>query len=803
MSEPDELMRRLGARIERLALGPEHIEAQHFVKMTRVLFVAFGYRPKMTTTALEALAASYGSASAKAQARKEAASDETIAAKKRLHAAREELEDNVAVVERATIVARRPLVAYAAWLRRVFEHLAPGAAEHGPDEVALLPPLVFSTDAPRGEAPEDTRSLELELALVDHLLEGARLETRLLGRRRQQLLAARQVLLEVAAALPIHPRAVAARSAYVARQIAWLDRLQAAGLEPDVDLVHQARRASRSGDARLLYASLRALEEGGDAALGPAASRALEGMPGTPLDAGTSLRRSFEESFGTDAQAAIARGHAEGRAKEEAAPRNLEQDPEFREARIGYFEDGDLEMAACALAVDGAFELGAPMTPVRIVEEQRRLREVRYPTRAMHLVAARGPEDLRDALITDPRALLLDLATGRLLTRRFIREETEQRARIVMTSEARVYVLDGSSSMNGWRSRMRDAILLAELATLRKRLEQPGTVRPVLYFRYFTRKLGPITKVDTAEQVGQAIVSICSVLRDGETDIERALLASFATVAKAKESDPTLARAQIVLVTDGCSEVNEAKVIAARESVRELPIGVSVIALGEENPALRALVARQRALGERAFYHFVDDAQLEATCKGESVGPSLHLGPPPQGPPTVSLEHEIGPLLDELELIARKRDRAALEDLDVEAEARRDVGLDAKDVAEGERARAEALYKDRLALERRYARWFPSPAPDAASAAPAAPGIPAAPADDETEEAVFVALSAIAEVIDVVSGSELHRRADAIALLERLLPDARLTPAAYMAVVSSGSPRIAEALRALHASVTE
>ncbi|WP_394843121.1 VWA domain-containing protein [Pendulispora brunnea] len=720
----------LGARIERLALGPEHIEKQRFVKVARPLLAAFGYRPKTETAALEKLAASEPSPES-------------------LQAAWAELEENVELVERATIVAGRPLVAYAAWLRRVWELLARASQEGkapAAGSVGLLPPLGFAT-----EVPETTRALELELALVDHLLDGARTETRLLGRRRQQLLAARQVLLDVAAALPLDARAVTARSEYVAQQIAWLDRLQAAGLQPDVDVVHQARQASRTGDVRLLYAALRALEEGSDAELGPAASRALGGLRGChPLEIHESLERSAKESFGA----------------------------------MAFYDDAT---RACALAVDGAFELGAPMTPVRIEEERRRVRAVRFPTPAMQLVPARGPEDLRDALISDPRALLLDLAAGRLLSRRFIREEVERHSRVLMTSEVRVYVLDGSTSMRGNRSRMRDAIVLAELATLRKRLEDPGHVRPMLYFRYFTEELGDLIRASNPTDVDQAIASICATEREGGTDIEKALLSSFATIAQAKANDPALALAQIVLVTDGRAPVDEAKVTQVRESLGELPIGVSVIALGEENAVLRALVARQRTRGERAFYHFMDDAQLEGICSGAQLGPSLHADVANDFTPP---EQEIGLLLDELELIARRRDQGALDDLELEADARREAGLEPGDITEGERARTEALYRDRRALEQRFARWFPEP-----------PAAPRTVADDDEEEAVYVALAAIAEVLDVVGGTELHRRADAIALIERLLPEARLTPAVYARAVSSGSARIATALRAVHHAV--
>lgn len=143
----------------------------------------------------------------------------------------------------------------------------------------------------------------------------------------------------------------------------------------------------------------------------------------------------------------------------------------------------------------------------------------------------------------------------------------------------------------------------------------------------------------------------------------------------------------------------------AREAVGDLPVGVSVVALGQENAALRELVARQRARGERAFYHFVDDATLGAIASG------------------------------------------------------------------------------------RFARWFPQPCAERAASA------------DPDVEAVNVALASVVEVIRVVGGTELARRADAIELPERMMPDARLTPARYLEVLRTHGPALQAELRALHAAV--
>jgi hypothetical protein len=222
--------------------------------------------------------------------------------------------------------------------------------------------------------------------------------------------------------------------------------------------------------------------------------------------------------------------------------------------------------------------------------------------------------------------------------------------------------------------------------------------------------------------------------------------------------------------------VDEAAIVGAREAIAGLPIGVSVIALGEENLALRALVARQRARGEPAFYHFVDDVQLRSIASGElDTGLPVHLpaelaGGPKRSPQALAreLEAEIGPLVDELAAIERAREVAVLEGLDAEKAARCEAGLDAsKEIGppDGERARLEALARDRMALELRFARWFP-PAAGVSGDLPML-GPKSGTPEGEDVEAVMCALASIAEVVALLGGSELARRADAIELLER------------------------------------
>ena len=138
--------------------------------------------------------------------------------------------------------------------------------------------------------------------------------------------------------------------------------------------------------------------------------------------------------------------------------------PSEREAAEDFLEylpeDSDKAIVSAAVAADGFFEVGGALAPVRIVEERRVVRMVRHPTQDLVLSPAEDVSDVRDAIIGDPRSILLDLATGRLFARRFVREEAQRRTRVVMRGEVRVYVLDGSGSMKGARARVRDGVVI-------------------------------------------------------------------------------------------------------------------------------------------------------------------------------------------------------------------------------------------------------------------------------------------------------------------------------------------------------
>jgi hypothetical protein len=814
---------RLRERVDALALSPERAGG-FTARVLRPLLRWVGYAPRFETSALTRLL--------------DEAERERVDARA-LELAYAELEANTTRAERT---ADRLPAAHAAWLARVLGTLdrvrrladQPSGAKAlaGYDRAQLLLPLVLSEaatapnrasrePAARGPAPPEAtaasdeaeqqdatrRLLELQLAAIDRVMDAARDEIDNLERRRRLLEGARRLLLDTSAALPTDGEGRRAREQAIARGIILVDRAEAAGLSARVGLAHQAKLALRRGDRERLHAALLALDgfargRGDDSRL-PLLERALERLAGGAAPAAPRLQRErgLEKLLGARVLTAVKGSLERGRQRYEAERQSRDADRELVRLALDYLAPGSDEPLGHALAsVDGCFEVGAALSPTRVVELERHVRLVPYPTRELLLDRARGPEDLQGAVMTDPRSLLLDLAAGKLLTRRYVEHASRPVARKRLVGEARVYLLDASTSMldgapEGVRARVRDAILLAELATTLRRLEEPGReVRLSLHYRWFTKRLGPIQSVRTSGEALAALGEVMSTVRKGGTDIEAALISSFELIREAKDRDPDLGRASIVLVTDGEAPVDAERVLEARERVGDVAIAVSVIALGEENPALRELVARQRARGERVFYRHAADPELAAICRGE-LGDFGLFAPPEGGASIATLRDELEHTLDELGSIERGDRRRV----------RRAAAESATLSPCGRRALEEAATRDQRSLDKRLDRWFPDPGigePPSDGAPPRGEVAGQLPAAERRDlDAMRIVLATVVEVVGDLGAEPSLRAADALDLLERLLVDARLTPARYDELVRRHTRRLARELAAVRACI--
>lgn len=733
----------------------------------------------------------------------------------RLSAANDELVSNVEVIEGLAATREHLPFAYVTWLWRVTETLRGVAQELSGVRRAEL-------RASQGKKPASPtpllalplpplRTERLQGFAVRPLIELANRETNVLGRRRRLLEAARRALLESSAALQMLPREIEPTMLGVIEGIQEITQWQQAGIDADESVAHQLRRAVHDRDSQAVSALLAVvtrLRHG--SALSSDVKQRIDMAAHTFAErAGLTsslptLAEAGARAFGAAAAQAVLDGSERARVGNEASPNTA------------------LELVQAANCVDASFELGRSVAPVRAVEEQRRMALVPFPTQTMVLRPARSVADLPNSLISDPRLIVHQLATRSLLARRYLAERQQRRSVQARCAEARYYLLDGSGSMGGRRGRMRDAILISELAMMIRHLEiGTASVRPIVYYRYFSKLAEPALKVETIADALASIEAVITRKSRGETDIQAALIDSFHQIDQERARDPNLQRAQIVLISDGIADVDLWAMWRARESLTGMPVRVSVIALGGESPELRELAATQRARGEHVFYHYLSDrAMYELMSRTRVARPPQRfpeLGESAQRPPspvvteqpasaqasqgplqipiTVELElwQELDQLVDELSVLHDPPDTDALEQAGLLEVAYEELGVSlAERGFEAERARAEALRRDARAIALRFDRWFPD-----LDGAPGADGV-APPA--ELLEVIEIVLVTVSELTDYLAGSPLGRRVDAIELLESLLLEAGVSPWAYGRALPHATERAREALRALRRS---
>lgn len=716
-------------------------------------------------------------------------------------AAVHELEANLERVAQLAESREHPPFAYVTWLWQVSEALrridvdcstpaSPRASgpKAGPMATTATPTVASLVPlSPEQLLPPLPTGPRLRGLAIDPLLDLAGRETELLGRRRRLYEAARRLLLETAADTPLPDSAMQARVAAITARVRDINSWQSRGVAPDVELAHQIRRAVQRRDAGALGPLLAALRGvAGTAHFEPGLRRQLGALLAHPSRAKPALELAQlnRDVFGETAAQAVERGCERAR-RELEAPLNSEA-----------------ELVQAGACVDGCFELGRSVAPVRVLETQQRMAEVTFPTQTLVLRAARGPNDLPSALIGDPRLVLYELASNSLLARRYLAQRKTPRVSVPRFAEARYYLLDGSGSMSGRRARMRDAIVISELGAMIRHLEVGEAVaRPIVYYRYFTKAAEPLARASSIDEARACIEALLVRKSRGETNIETALIQSFAELGQARELDPNLKRAQLVLVSDGMARVDPARVWQAREQLGALPVQVSVIALGCENPALKELCAWQRARGEAIFYHYLSDETLfdlmRVTTGRQKLATAPRLAPAATKPsvvethanaetaaaasgadvePWASLEQ----LVDELCVLRTPPDLDELERAQLLEGAYEELELSLGNARpEAERAHAEAQKRDYRSLGVRFERWFPEPATFAKTAAPP-------PA--ELLDVLEVVLLTVAELVEYLEGSPLARRVNAIEILERLLLEAGVSPWAYCRALPFSSP---------------
>ncbi|HLT31404.1 MAG TPA: vWA domain-containing protein [Myxococcaceae bacterium] len=271
-----------------------------------------------------------------------------------------------------------------------------------------------------------------------------------------------------------------------------------------------------------------------------------------------------------------------------------------------------------------------------------------WPSRRLDIEHTGAPSRAADFIIGDPRRILLDLAAGRQAVRVFV--EHPPAPKPARPSNVRIYVCDGSASMRGARARFRDALILAELEALLLREHRGRAVDP-FYYCYFNDQPGPLQRVENGREVLRHVDRLLAATpASGRTDTSRALLAAFDAIAQARGRDPGLSRASVVLVTDGEDDIDPTLILRAHEPLRSLPISLSFVSLGHENPALRTLARSLRRQRQHAFYVHLSDTDLR-WAKDAFSAPVRSLAPEDWSPESVDVD-ALEPYLVALEQVA-------------------------------------------------------------------------------------------------------------------------------------------------------
>ena len=399
--------------------------------------------------------------------------------------------------------------------------------------------------------------------------------------------------------------------------------------------------------------------------------------------------------------------------------------------------------AGCARYFDVEDVLSDEIVEVNTRKVRPVPRQVPYPTQNMTFERTGGLHDVHNFVISDPRMLVYDLAAHRQMVRAYLEDEPPPESKKKKRTAVRVYVCDASGSMHGPRARFRDALIIAELNNLRVKVRQGKPFDP-LYFSFFNDIPTELSRVDTALQATRQIEKLFHHSpAEGQTDISLALMSAFDSIRAARGRDPYLARATVVLITDGEDRVDMELIRRTRAPMDSLDIALSFVSLGEENPDLKSLVEEQRARGGRAFYHHLSDREIQwARTEFDSPWRTLL---PRDVPVTPEAIDALAPHLAALEALAAGR---ALPTAALASEASFD-----------------ALFPEPERLSREEAREVPGP---------------------EVGERVADILDALVEAAALAPAD--RRATESVVLLRHLLEVYQIPPARYLATLATRGP---------------
>jgi len=170
-----------------------------------------------------------------------------------------------------------------------------------------------------------------------------------------------------------------------------------------------------------------------------------------------------------------------------------------------------------------------------------------------------------------------------------------------------VVLYDTSGSMSGDPGEFQAGLISAFTANALSDVSPSGKYRHRVLIIPFDSEPGTPVRVTNAEEALAVINHYKSNLKNtgGGTDIQKALLQAFALIADAeKRSGEPLAAANIVLMTDGESNIRVDELRQARQVIdRTTPLQTMFIAINGTNDELNRFASESKSMGmENGFY---------------------------------------------------------------------------------------------------------------------------------------------------------------------------------------------------------
>lgn len=216
----------------------------------------------------------------------------------------------------------------------------------------------------------------------------------------------------------------------------------------------------------------------------------------------------------------------------------------------------------------------------------------------------------------DPQLTPQRLMSGQQPYKKYYTPPTQKvPEQIIVRREIKYYLLDASPSMKfsrGLRASFRDALLIGQLNQSIVEAQTSG-VHDTFFVQTFDMNPHELHKVTNEAEAKSMISKIYEGLNYGKgTDITKALIQAFETIAKAQESDPDLYKASVVLVTDGEDEVDKEAIEKVRKSIREdLEIVFHFVSIVIGNEDLKSIVESQTNTGIKAQFLHVTMEDIE------------------------------------------------------------------------------------------------------------------------------------------------------------------------------------------------